>query len=140
MNRITYNKETSYSHDDLLWMSNHNSQDVSVCLFFLHTILCTLFVHVVRGAREISFMLYNLRVQRSTGILLLTNYNQKAHNFLKIHVILVNGKGSAIPKPRRNIPFIQLDEHKCNSKRIIRSTTYWSQTHKPFHTQWHQDK
>lgn len=68
-------------------------------------------------------MLYNLRVQRSTGILLLTNYHQKAHNFFKIHVILVNGKGSAIPKPRRNIPFIQLDVHKCNSKRIIRSTS-----------------
>lgn len=89
-------------------MSNHNSQDVSVCLFFLNTILCTLFVHVVRGAREISFMLYNLRVQRSTGILLLTNYNQKAHNFLKIHVILVNGKGSAIPKPKGTFPLFSL--------------------------------
>lgn len=34
-----------------------------------------------QGAREISLMLYNLRVQMSTGILLLTNYNKNAHNF-----------------------------------------------------------
>lgn len=124
MNRITYNKETSYSHDDLLWMSYHNSQDVSVCLFFLHTILCTVFVHVVRGAREISFMLYNLRVQRSNGILLLANYNQNTHNFFLI--ILVNDKGSTIPKTPKEYSLSQLDVHKCNSKRIIRSTSYWS--------------
>lgn len=148
MNRITYNKETSYSHDDLLWMSYHNSQDVlSVCLLFFYNMIPVyvrysyMFSEIIsQRARETSLMLYNLRVQRSTGILLLTNYHQKAHIFFKIHVILVNGKGSAIPTPRRNIPFIQLDVHKSKSKRIIWIGSYWSQTHKPFHTQWHQDK
>lgn len=148
MNRNTYNKETSYSHDDLLWMSYHNSQDVlSVCLLFFYNMIPVyvrysyMYSEIIsQRARETSLMLYNLRVQRSNGILLLTNYNQNAHNFFLI--ILVNGKGSTIPKPRRNIPFFQLDVHicNCNSKRIIRSTSYWSQTHKPFHTHWHQDK
>lgn len=86
MNRITYNKETSYSHDDLLWMSYHNSQDVSVCLLFFYIPVYVRNSYMYselnsQGARKTSLMLYNLRVQRSTGILLLTNYHQKAHNF-----------------------------------------------------------
>lgn len=146
MNTISYNKETSYLHDDLLWMSYHNSQDVlSVCLSFFYNMIpvyvrysCMYSEIISFRARETSLMLYNLRVQRSNGILLLTNYNQNAHYFFLI--ILVNGKGSTIPKPRRNIPFFQLDVHKCNPKRIIRIASYWPQTHKPFHAEWHKDK
>lgn len=140
MNRITYNKETSYSHDDLLWMSYHNSQDVSVCLlFFLHTIRTCISNWIVRVAREISFMLYNLRVQRSTSILLLTNYNQNAHNFFLNNNTSDWQRVNNSQNPKEHFLF-QLDVHKYNSKRIIRIASYWPQTHKPFHAEWHKDK
>lgn len=80
-------------------MSYHNSQDVlSVCLLFFYNMIpvyvrysCMYSEIISFRARETSLMLYNLRVQRSTGILLLTNYNKNAHNFFLI--ILVNGNG-----------------------------------------------
>lgn len=74
------------------------------------------------GARETSLMLYNLRVQRSTGKL--TNYNQNAHNFFKnITSEWQRVNNSQTPK---EYSLSQLDVHKCNSKRIIQSTSYWS--------------
>lgn len=70
-------------------MSYHNSQDVlSVCLLFFYNMIPVyvrysyMYSEIIsQRARETSLMLYNLRVQRSNGILLLTNYNQNAHNF-----------------------------------------------------------
>lgn len=74
------------------------------------------------AARETSLMLYNLRVQRSTGKL--TNYNQNAHNFFKnITSEWQRVNNSQTPK---EYSLSQLDVHKCNSKRIIQSTSYWS--------------
>lgn len=94
-------------------MSYHNSQDVSVCLLFFYNMIpvyvrysCMYSEIISQRARETSLMLYNLRVQRSTGILLLTNYNQNAHTFLKI--ILVNSNGQQFPNPEGTLPFFSL--------------------------------